>query len=295
MVPRIIFTSLIYFLTLSMSASQLSALLPKQTAGYAANDTDNYYNTETLYNYIDGAAELYLSYGFDTVISRRFVCPNEPDIVVEIFNMNEPRDAFGVFTNMREKNQNQYGQGSQQIQGSLIFWKNRYFVSLIAEQSTPSALNAMNEIAKYIDNSIEDDARIPEIIETLPAANLVPEGYCYFHHYIWLNAFYFIANNNILNIDNSTDAVLAKYEISGKRMYLLVVQYPGENEAKEGYNKFINEYAPELKTKEAVKMEDKTWHTAKVVGSCFVGVFNAPNKDEALKLSNIRPLRPPVQ
>ena len=142
----------------------------------------------------------------------------------------------------------------------------------------------MTKIAKYIDKAIPDEGKLPGIVKTLPEKNLVPEGYCYFHHYIWLNAFYYISNSNILNIDTSTNAVLAKYETSKKRMYLLVVQYTNETKAKEAYDKFIGQYAPELKTRDAVKLEDKTWHTAKLQGSYFIAVFNAPNKMEAIGL-----------
>lgn len=62
--------------------------------------------------------------------------PGETDIAVEIFDMKASRDAFGVFTNMREKNQHESGQGSQEVEGSLIFWKDHYFVSLSTNKSS---------------------------------------------------------------------------------------------------------------------------------------------------------------
>ncbi|MGV8137881.1 MAG: DUF6599 family protein [Mangrovibacterium sp.] len=108
-----------------------------------STESDQYFNHENLYDYIDGAAELYLSYGFNTVISRRYACPDEMDIVVEIFDMKGVRDAFGVFTNMREKNQHEFGQGSQQIEGSLIFWKGHYFGSLSTHKNTEKSLSAI--------------------------------------------------------------------------------------------------------------------------------------------------------
>lgn len=266
-----------------MNADDLSSLLPKQSNEWSATESDQYYNNETLFDYIDGAAELYLSYGFDTVISRRYTAPDEMDIVAEIFDMKGVRDAFGVFTNMREKNQNEFGQGSQQLEGSLIFWKDQYFVSISTNKSSEKSLAAMKKIAAFIDKAIPDKGAIPAIINLLPQQSLLPEGFCYFHHYIWLNSYYFIANYNILDIDEKTDAVIAKYGPADKRVYLLLVQYPDESKALAAFNKFITDFAPELKTKDAIKLKDNTWHTATLDGSLFKAAFNAPSKTEALK------------
>ncbi|MEL7586547.1 MAG: hypothetical protein AAGU19_07510 [Prolixibacteraceae bacterium] len=62
------------FLTdfIAMNAADLAAFLPRQGDDWSM-DSDQYFNNENLY--IDGAAELYLSYGFNTAISRRYVWP----------------------------------------------------------------------------------------------------------------------------------------------------------------------------------------------------------------------------
>lgn len=268
----------------TMNAADISAFLPRQSNEWVASDSDRYYNYENLYDYIDGAAELYISYGFDTVISRRYSSPEGTDIVAEIFDMHEARDAFGVYTNMREKNQHEYGQGSQQVEGSLIFWKDHYFISVSADKNDGNVNAAIKRIAKYIDDAIPGEGKIPDIIGYLPGDNRVEEGYCYFHHYIWLNAYYFIAAYNILDIDEKTDAVIAKYGPPDKRSYLLLVQYPDEETARTAFDKFIKDFAPELKSARAVKLKDNTWHTAQRRGKYIAAVFNAPTRGESIKL-----------
>lgn len=268
-----------------VSAADLSAFLPVQSNEWSM-ESDQYFNSENLYDYIDGAAELYLSYGFDTVISRRYVCPGEMDIVVEIFDMKAPREAFGVFTNMREKNQHEFGQGSQQIEGSLIFWKSHYFVSLSTLKSTGKSLAAVRKIAAFIDHAIPGESEFPALLEVLPEQGLVPEGYCFFHHYIWLNSYYYIANYNILDVNDHTDGIVAKYGPSDSRFYLLLIQYPDEKAAQAAYEKFVREFSPELETTDAVKLRDDTWHTAAVGDRFFASVFNARNREEAVRLLN---------
>lgn len=266
-----------------MNAADLSAFLPEQSNEWS-KESDQYFNNGNLYDYIDGAAELYLSYGFNTVISRRYACQDEMDIVVEIFDMKEARDAFGVFTNMREKNQHEFGQGSQQIEGSLIFWKDHYFISLSTHSSTGKSQAAVRKIAVFVDDAIPNEAPVPEIMGLLTEKDLVPEGYCYFHHYIWLNSYYFIANYNILDVNDRTNGIIAKYGPAHKRSYLLLIQYPDEKAAQVAYDKFITEFSPELKTADAVRLKDDTWHTAVRKGNFVASVFNAQSKGEAVQL-----------
>ncbi len=187
MLRLMILVLLLFLSILRMNAVDLSDFLPKQSNEWST-ESDQYFNSDNLYDYIDGGAELYLSYGFNKVISRRYTCAGEMDIVVEIFDMKGVRDAFGVFSNMREKNQHELGQGSQQIEGSLIFWKDHYFVSLTTHKNTEKSLAAIKKIAGYIDHAIGSEGQIPAIVDLLPQRDLVPEGYCYFHHYIWINS-----------------------------------------------------------------------------------------------------------
>ena len=53
---------------------------------------------ESLYDYIDGAAEVYLAYNYRRVSVRRYVKPNQPDIIADVYQMGSSEDAFGVFS-----------------------------------------------------------------------------------------------------------------------------------------------------------------------------------------------------
>jgi hypothetical protein len=277
---------LFYLIIPAMNATDLAKFLPKQANGWSAIDTDNYYNKSTLFSYIDGAAELYISYGFQTVMSSHYTCPNEPDIVADIFDMNEPRNAFGVFTNMREKDQHQFGQGSQLIEGSLIFWKDHYFVSVTVDKFTGKSKLAVDEIAGFIDHAIVKEGDLPEVMQYLPLEERVADGYCYFHHYIWLNSLVQIANINIFNIDETTNAVVSKYGSPEKRMVLLVIQYPDQEASLKAYNQYVEQLYPGLKNNDAIGLKNNTWHAAFRQGKFIVAVFNAPGKNEAIGLLN---------
>jgi hypothetical protein len=259
-------------------------ILPETVDGWEVSEEDQTYNRDNLYKYINGGAELYLSYGFVDVVSRRYSRPNQPEIVVDVFNMGTSQNAFGVFSHSRETVEQTFGQGSQYTAGLLLFWKNNYYVSILANPETPESKQAVFGIARRIDEAIADEGPLPDIISILPRPELVEESIRYFHHYIWLNSHYFVADKNILHIDETCDAVLAKYGPKSSRLILLVVKYHNDKEATVGYNDFVRHYLPELSETPAVQIEDGKWTGCRKVGDLLVVVFNAPAQSDALDM-----------
>ena len=60
-------------------------LLPSEAEGWKWNGKEMKYNSKTLFSYIDGAAELYLAYGFQNLTVRRFEKSNQPPILLELY------------------------------------------------------------------------------------------------------------------------------------------------------------------------------------------------------------------
>lgn len=253
--------------------------LPEQFMSYHVTDTMNYAGKE-LFDYINGGAELYLSYGLVGMTGCKYNGNGLPQITVEIYEMTDPKNAFGVYTQSRDKEESDYGQGSQSFPDFILFWKDRYFVVINTQEVVPESGEAIQYLAKRIEESIPETGDIPAVIRLLPKEDLVTAGFLYFHHYIWLNAYFFIANHNIINIDEHTDAVLAKYGESDARSYLLAAEYPDEDRAIEAYKQLRDNYAPECTPENPfVQLEDKTWFTVWVKGNKLGAVFNGVSRE----------------
>jgi hypothetical protein len=270
---------------LSMGGSPPSSTipLPGDIAGWKV-DADTVYTRDTLYGYIDGGAELYISYGLSSVSSRTYTREGSPDILVDIFDMSEPKNAFGVFAHSRETIDDAYGQGSQYTPGLLVFWKDRYYVSILASPETEESRAAVFGIARRIDEAIPGEGALPAVLSFLPPDSLVEESIRYFRHPIWLNSHYYVADENILRIDDTTEAVLAKYESGGARALLLVVEYPDETAALRAREGFVEEYLPEVDDAGVARIEDATWSGCRLAGRVLAVVFNAPEKETATVL-----------
>jgi hypothetical protein len=262
----------------------ISALLPDSVEGWLRASDDQRYDRTNLFDYINGGAELYLSFGFKELVNRTYSRSGQPEIIVDIFDMQSPRDAFGVFSHSRETIDTTFGQGSQKSGGLLLFWKDRFYVSILASPETGESKKAVGQLARHIDASITAKGSLPDLLSYLPRESLVEESIRYFHHYIWLNSHYFISTDNILHIDESTEAVLARYGEKGKRSILLMVRYDSSSDAENAHADFIEHYAPELSSQKAVKIEDGTWTSSRVTGQMITVVLGAPSEKASLEL-----------
>ena len=269
---------LLFIPIMPASTQNLSDYLPKTISEWKATGPDKFYYPENLYEYINGGAELFISYGFNQVISRTYKRSGQPDILVEIFNMVEAKNAFGVYSQGREKIDSTYGQGSQIYHGAILFWKGPYYISIVTDSETTQSKPAIIKMAKKIDKAIKVQGTLPEILNWIPEEELAPESIFYFYHYIWLNALYYISDDNFLNINDKTDAVLAKFGPSDERYFLLLVRYENEKKSRNAYQNFLKQYAPELEGRSAVKLEDGKWTGCRVELNLLVCVFNATSE-----------------
>jgi hypothetical protein len=264
-------------------SSNPDAALPDNLNGWSSAPADrDVYDRENLYDYINGGAELFLSYGFDRLASRRYARDGEPDILVDVFDMISSDNAFGVFSHSREVVESEYGQGSQYTEGLLLFWKGRYYVSILASPETDASRQTVFDLARIIDDSIASEGPLPGVLDLLPDDGLDERSVRFFRHYVWLNSHYYVADENILHIDETTDAVMAKYHHGESTPLLLIVRYPGDAEARDAYGEFTSQYLPDLAGAggSAVRIEDGTWTGCRAQGDLIAIVFNARSENE---------------
>ena len=211
--------------------------LPSRVMGWKKSAQRAGYNSKTLYKYINGGAELYISYDFKELAAFTYRKSGNEEVKVDIFDMGTSASAYGVFSHCKEGVDRFVAEGveSEYASGLLTFWKGRYYVSILAYPETEEKRAVVQKLGRHIAGLIGEESKKPAILGLLPQQNLLPQTPRYFRHYIWLNSHFFISNENILNIDKNTEAVLAKYtfgEKGGKAVILLLVTYPDENEAK---------------------------------------------------------------
>jgi hypothetical protein len=265
-------------------------MLPDSINGWKAKPQKNITTRDGLYEYIDGGAELYISFGFKKLTVREYHKKGQPAIKADIFNMGNSKNAFGVFGYSQETVENDFGQGSQSSDGLILFWKDKYYVSLLCFPQTPESKETAISLAKRIEASIKESGPLPQITALLPAKGLVRESVRYFYHYIWLNSFYFISDSNVFNINDNTEAVLAKYGEKNKRNVLLIIKYNEESDSEKALQSFIKQVEPGLASRDAVKNDKGKWTACTRKGKYLIGVFNGNTREETFDLVKSIPL-----
>jgi len=264
--------------------TDLGTLLPKDINGWSVSEEDKLFDEETIFDYINGAGEIYRTYNFRSLLARQFSREGQPNIIADLFDMGSAKDAFGIFTHSLEDEDVGIGQGATYMEGLLSFWKDRFFVSLYVEEETAEAKEALFSLAKGIASSIKEEGKIPDIVSLFPPENLDKSKIRYFHSYIILNYHFFVADDNILYFDQETDAALGLYEQNGKRSYLLLVRYLNDEKANEAYDNFLDVYMPDAGESTMVKTEDGQWTAARLNGDLLSVIFNALSESHAHKI-----------
>lgn len=245
--------------------------------GWIKSAPDTLYTKDNLYDYIDGGAELYLSYGFKKLWTRTYQKKDQPEIIVDIFNMGNSDNAYGVFSHSRETSSSVVGQESEYAGGLLIFWKGQYYISILAYPENDIARETVFKIGEKIDQLIVESGKPPAIISSLPSQGLVKDSIRYFRHYIWLNSHFYISDKNILHINSETEAVLARYKIDDSQFFLLLVSYQDINKSQKAYSDFIKNYFPDAKKGIGIT-ENGKWAGAVLQNRKIWIILNADNQ-----------------
>jgi len=261
--------------------TDISKQLPGDIDGWQKETENTLYNSETLYKYINGGAELYISYNFKHVLAQKYKKGEGKEISVDIFDMGDSFNAFGVFSHSSEvpdKAENRIGQGSEYAAGLLTFWKERYYVSVLAYPETEEKKKTVLEIGRDIARAIPAEGPMPPMLKMLPPENLLTESIIYFTHHNWLNSHYYIAGDNILGIRSDTPAVLAKYKEADDKLFVLLVTYPDKEKAETAYKNFLMLYLPDA-VEGVKKLKDGRWAGCKLDGQLIAAVLDAPTRE----------------
>ncbi len=256
--------------------------IPEQIDGWSSVDRKQRYNRDTIFNYMNGAGEMYLAYDFQELLVWEYSKPSAPSIIAEIYEMSSPEDAYGVFTNDTDGNMINMGQGAIYAQGLLRVWKGRFFIRLMAERETGETKTAIMKLGQAVIDSIAGEGHAPGLLRYLPPEGLLPGSTHYFHTQVTLNFLYFLGNTNILNLSSDTEAILARYWRAGSKTRLLLVGYPTSALAKTAFDQFNRIYLQKKSIPPGLmhieKVENDEYVSASLSGRYLVLVFEAKDQ-----------------
>jgi hypothetical protein len=198
-----------------------------------------------------GNAELYHAYGFVEQADVEYQTPqlgSKPLILVEIFDMGSPENAFGLYSFNRYPQDAFEWVGNQTlISGKKFsFWKGKYFIQVEGYEIAPQIKEGMIELAIATAKHIKDPPVKPHQLALLPLRDLIPNSEKYFSSDVAFRKLYsrFLpVAGEVLKLGENTPGVSAAYLHRSSTdwmdtMIAFVIRYPVEANAKTVYESY---------------------------------------------------------
>lgn len=141
---RTFVTAVLFFffaVSVPMSAtaagSSLAGMLPDHgfARGWTIDGKVTLFQKDTLFDHINGEAELYFPYGFAELATATYTNTVNPDlaVVADVYKMGSLLDAFGIYSNYRRSDDTgeiKVGAEGFVSSSQLLFYQDRYFVRI---------------------------------------------------------------------------------------------------------------------------------------------------------------------
>jgi hypothetical protein len=236
--------------------------LPGQVGEWNCTEAPERITSSTIFDYMNGAGELYLAYRFLHLDVYRYVDAADEEILVELYHMETSDDAFGLLSldwggerielNGRDSHPNADGLAPARAlygAGLLRTASGRIYARIMAYRESQSSRQAILAIARVVDSS-QPRAVLPELLSALPAdgpSGFVkqPDRFSFFRSHLILNSIYFLSLKNILGLSKDAEAVTATYlspHFEAGPVRLVLIRYPNPRSAEQGLHEFQAAY-----------------------------------------------------
>jgi hypothetical protein len=168
-----------------------SDLFP-EIAGWKMQTDQRVYNSNDLWELINGAADIFLSYSFKDLHIAEY-SKNDQIIRVELYQHSTPENTYGIYTAERMPDYPQVSIGSQgyKSQGVLNFFTGNYYIKIMSAGQQEADESVIALVAGKVNDQLAQPDGLPDVLQLFPeegreylsdtyiAQNFL--GYSFFH------------------------------------------------------------------------------------------------------------------
>jgi hypothetical protein len=125
--------------------------------GWTLATEPEHYVADNLWDYIDGQADFFIDYGFVRVDAAEYRNEQESTpVVLEIWRMGRPQEAFGIFAAERTPEDRPLEIGSEAYLGANVlgFWQGELYVKLTSFDEGPTIEQLLTGLAQEVSSRI---------------------------------------------------------------------------------------------------------------------------------------------
>src|SRR4030043_677940 len=201
-----------------------------EVAGWKRSGEIQTFIPKTLYEYINGAADLYLMYDFQELKVAEYQSDKKASVTVDIYRHKTPTHAFGIYSQERHPKANFINIGAQGYveEEILNFIAGPYYVKITGYKIESGGQEVLISFAKKGLENLEEKGTLPSLLDSFP-----PDGKV-------KNSEKFIAKN-FLGYSFLHSAFTADYELSGKKFKLFVIAPADKAECRNIIQKYLEQ------------------------------------------------------
>jgi hypothetical protein len=185
------------------------------------------YQPENLWDFIDGAADTYLSYKFIDLHVAEYK-KGRNIIKLEIYRHADHTNAFGIYSSERSPSFNFINLGSQGYvaDGSINFFKGNYYVKIRTYSKKEKILQSARALAGRVEQTLEGNNSMPAPLSLFP-----PEGR-------QVNEETFI-NESVLGHNFLSMAYRASFKVGPDNFSIYIIEGNSPGEVKKIVNTYV--------------------------------------------------------
>jgi hypothetical protein len=152
-------------------------ILPERIygTGWGRTATLERFAGDSLFEYIDGAAEMYHKYDFVEVTVARYL-KDEATITADVYFFEGPDKAFGMYTTLRPDEPDTVSLGAEGFSfgPNLVFVKGSHLVNVYTYDDFEGAVPAVRSVATALEGGLPGTSVKPAMFSRFPERGRVP-------------------------------------------------------------------------------------------------------------------------
>jgi len=199
-----------------------------EIAGWRQSGEVQTFSPKTLFEYINGDADLYLMYDLQELKVTEYLNEKKASVIVDVYRHKTPTHAFGIYSQERLSNANFINVGAQGYveEEILNFIAGPYYVKITGYKIESGAQEVLLSFAKKVLENLGEKGTLPTLLNSFPRDGKVK------------NSEKFIAKN-FLGYSFLHSAFTCDYELSGKKFKLFVIAPADKAECRNIIQKYL--------------------------------------------------------
>jgi hypothetical protein len=219
------------------STGEGKTLVFPEMTGWRLDGKPQVFSPRTLYEYINGAADLYLTYEFQDLNMAEYKGEGKAAVTVEVYRHGSPTQAFGIYSQERLANAKFLDIGAQAYQepNVLNFIAGPYYVKINGYSTGTEDERIMLAFGRKMEGILGGKSSLPKILSSFPREGMKK------------NTEKFVSKN-FLGYSYLHSGYTADYEIGDKKFKIFVVEGKDAGDCRGMMESYLKQTGNEGKT-----------------------------------------------